>query len=259
MRACPNCMLLNVRVGDSFADVTPGAFYLDRFDAELFSGDDGTLSWSNDWQEVGETNGASSGGVAVKDFFGGDGGGNVELKLAGDKSAWREADLTGAMSATLSFDYARLGLDAGDDLVVYAQSGGGTGGVSITDAPGTYDGNPECDPPSGKTVGIVGAGPSGLTAAWFLGRKGHKTVLYEANERSGGMLRYGVPASRLDATVLDNDIDEIVRRVRFPDWQTTSAGEREVKKALRRTLFKYKLHQDADLFERAYGYIREYY
>ena len=56
-----------------------------------------------------------------------------------------------------------------------------------------------------------------------------------------------------------DDIDEIVRAVRFDGWQATHAGEREVKKALRRTLFKYKLHQDADLFDRAYGYIREYY
>ena len=56
-----------------------------------------------------------------------------------------------------------------------------------------------------------------------------------------------------------DDIDEIVRAVRFDGWQATYAGEREVKKALRRTLFKYKLHQDAELFDRAYGYIREYY
>lgn len=56
-----------------------------------------------------------------------------------------------------------------------------------------------------------------------------------------------------------DDIDEIVRAVRFDGWQTTHAGEREVKIALRKTLFKYKLHQDAELFERAYGYIREYY
>ncbi len=55
------------------------------------------------------------------------------------------------------------------------------------------------------------------------------------------------------------DIDEIVRLVRFPGWQHTMAGEREVKKALRRTLFKYKLHQDEELFEKAYGYIRQYY
>ena len=42
-------------------------------------------------------------------------------------------------------------------------------------------------------------------------------------------------------------------------WQSTHAGEREVKLALRKTLFKYRLHQDQELFGRAYGYIREYY
>lgn len=55
------------------------------------------------------------------------------------------------------------------------------------------------------------------------------------------------------------DIDEIVRYVRFPGWQTTTAGEREVRKALRKTLFKYKLHQDVELFEKAFGYVRQYY
>ncbi len=56
-----------------------------------------------------------------------------------------------------------------------------------------------------------------------------------------------------------SDIDEIVRLVRFPGWQQTSAGEREVKRALRKTLFKYQLHQDSELFEKSYGYIRQYY
>ena len=55
------------------------------------------------------------------------------------------------------------------------------------------------------------------------------------------------------------DINEIVRQVRFAGWQDTHAGEREVRKALRKTLFKYQLHQDVDLFDRAYGYIREHY
>jgi len=56
-----------------------------------------------------------------------------------------------------------------------------------------------------------------------------------------------------------DDIDKIVRAVRFDGWQNTHAGEREVRVALRKTLFKYKLHQDMELFEQAYGYIREYY
>jgi type I restriction enzyme R subunit len=55
------------------------------------------------------------------------------------------------------------------------------------------------------------------------------------------------------------DIDEIVRHVRFQGWQQTSAGERAVKQALRRTLLKYQLHQDDSLFEKAYGYVRQYY
>lgn len=54
-------------------------------------------------------------------------------------------------------------------------------------------------------------------------------------------------------------IDEIVRLIRFPGWQTTSAGEREVRKALRKSLFDFKLHQDAELFDKAYGYIKQYY
>ena len=56
-----------------------------------------------------------------------------------------------------------------------------------------------------------------------------------------------------------NDIDEIVKIVRFPGWQTTNAGEREVQRALRKTLLRYKLHKEEDLFNKCYAYIREYY
>jgi type I restriction enzyme, R subunit len=56
-----------------------------------------------------------------------------------------------------------------------------------------------------------------------------------------------------------NDIDEIVKVVRFPGWQSTASGEREVQKSLRKTLLKYQLHKDQQLFERAYAYIKEYY
>lgn len=55
------------------------------------------------------------------------------------------------------------------------------------------------------------------------------------------------------------DIDAIVRPVRFDGWQGTSAGEREVQKALRTAMRRHQLHHDQDLFERAYGYIREHY
>jgi len=55
------------------------------------------------------------------------------------------------------------------------------------------------------------------------------------------------------------DIDAIVRVVRFPGWQNTTGGEREVQKSLRKALLKYKLHTDQLLFDRAYAYIKEYY
>jgi type I restriction enzyme R subunit len=60
------------------------------------------------------------------------------------------------------------------------------------------------------------------------------------------------------ARIVD-DIDSIVRVVRFPGWQTTAAGEREVQKSLRKSLLKYQLHKDQALFDKAYAYIKEYY
>ncbi len=55
------------------------------------------------------------------------------------------------------------------------------------------------------------------------------------------------------------DIDAIVRVVSFPGWQQSKQGEREVQKSLRQALLKYQLHKDQVLFDRAYGYIKEYY
>ena len=56
-----------------------------------------------------------------------------------------------------------------------------------------------------------------------------------------------------------NDIDEIVRLVRFPGWQTTKSGEREIQKALRKVIYvKYQV-KDQDLFDKAFVYIRQYY
>jgi type I restriction enzyme R subunit len=55
------------------------------------------------------------------------------------------------------------------------------------------------------------------------------------------------------------DIDDIVKKVRFDGWQATTQGERLVQRELRRALLKYKLHTDRELFDKAYGYIRQYY
>jgi formate dehydrogenase major subunit len=68
---------------------------------------------------------------------------------------------------------------------------------------------PPREPATGKSAGIVGAGPAGLAAAWFLLRKGHACTLYDAQPKAGGMLRYGIPAHRLPKDALDAEIAAI--------------------------------------------------
>ncbi len=62
---------------------------------------------------------------------------------------------------------------------------------------------------TGKTVGIIGGGPAGLTAAYYLSAKGHKVTICDAMPKMGGMLRYGIPEYRLPKAVLDKEIAEI--------------------------------------------------
>jgi 2-oxoacid:acceptor oxidoreductase delta subunit (pyruvate/2-ketoisovalerate family) len=64
-------------------------------------------------------------------------------------------------------------------------------------------------PPSGKRVLVVGAGPSGLSAAYHLRLRGHEVVVRDGGERAGGMMRYGIPAYRLPRDVLDAEIARI--------------------------------------------------
>ena len=68
---------------------------------------------------------------------------------------------------------------------------------------------PRTDKASGKRVAIVGAGPAGVSAAYYLLRRGHGAVLFDAHDAPGGMLRYGIPAFRLPREVLDREIDVI--------------------------------------------------
>ncbi len=63
-------------------------------------------------------------------------------------------------------------------------------------------------PPTGKRVAIVGSGPAGLTAAYYLARmRGHSVTVFESLPETGGMMRYGIPAYRLPRDVLDRQID----------------------------------------------------
>ena len=63
---------------------------------------------------------------------------------------------------------------------------------------------------SGRRVAVVGSGPAGLTAAFYLRKKGHAVTLLEAREQAGGMLRYGIPTYRLPQEVLDREIGDIL-------------------------------------------------
>jgi NADPH-dependent glutamate synthase beta subunit-like oxidoreductase len=62
---------------------------------------------------------------------------------------------------------------------------------------------------SGKRVLVVGAGPSGLSAAYHLARLGHEVEIADAGDAPGGMMRYGIPAYRLPRDVLDAEIARI--------------------------------------------------
>jgi len=68
------------------------------------------------------------------------------------------------------------------------------------------------DPPaarSGRRVLVIGAGPSGLSAAYHLARLGHEVEIRDAGDQPGGMMRYGIPAYRLPRDVLDAELDRI--------------------------------------------------
>ena len=65
--------------------------------------------------------------------------------------------------------------------------------------------------PTGRRVVVMGAGPSGLTAAYLLARKGHAVTVYEAHAEPGGMLRYGLAEYRLPTAVVRSEVDAILR------------------------------------------------
>jgi formate dehydrogenase major subunit len=69
---------------------------------------------------------------------------------------------------------------------------------------------PECRPDTGFRIAVVGAGPAGLTAAWFLRRLGHRVSIYEMQEAAGGMLRWGIPFYRLPEKELAAEIQSIL-------------------------------------------------
>ena len=72
-------------------------------------------------------------------------------------------------------------------------------------------------------MAVVGAGPTGLTAAFYLALLGHEVTVYESQRRAGGMLRYALPEYRLPKAVLDREI-ELIRRLGVKFVFNTSVG-----------------------------------
>ena len=82
----------------------------------------------------------------------------------------------------------------------------------ITDSQDAYESWPKRETETGKKVVIVGAGPAGLSAAYYLGLQGHQCTLLEMMDEPGGMLRYGIPSYRLPREVLAKEVDYICTR-----------------------------------------------
>jgi formate dehydrogenase major subunit len=68
---------------------------------------------------------------------------------------------------------------------------------------------PEVQPKTGKRTAIIGAGPAGLTAAYYLAVQGHQAEIFEASPNPGGMLRYGIPPYRLPNEIIDSEVKNI--------------------------------------------------
>jgi NADPH-dependent glutamate synthase beta subunit-like oxidoreductase len=75
---------------------------------------------------------------------------------------------------------------------------------------GLWKENKTVNEETGRKVAIVGSGPAGLTAAFYLRKQGHGVTVFESRSQAGGMMRYGIPAYRLPWDVLDEEIQEIL-------------------------------------------------
>jgi formate dehydrogenase beta subunit len=74
---------------------------------------------------------------------------------------------------------------------------------------GLWKKNAMIEPSTGKKVAVIGSGPAGLTAAYYLAKKGHAATVFEALPETGGMMRVGIPSYRLPRDILDAEIKEI--------------------------------------------------
>lgn len=76
-----------------------------------------------------------------------------------------------------------------------------------------------------KKVSIIGAGPAGMTAAYYLALDGHQVTIYEAHPKHGGMTRYGIPYYRLPEEIIDKEMDAIVEQMGIQMFYNTKVGK----------------------------------
>jgi formate dehydrogenase major subunit len=95
---------------------------------------------------------------------------------------------------------------------------------------------PEKQAPTGKRVAVIGSGPAGLSAAYYLALLGHGVSIFERNERPGGMLRYGIPEYRLPKEILDREID-LIRSLGVEIRYATTFGSDITTESLRNSGF----------------------
>ena len=89
---------------------------------------------------------------------------------------------------------------------------------------------PPCAPPTGKTVAVIGGGPGGLSAAYYLALMGHSVTVYEQRKQLGGMLRYGIPSYRFPRELLDREIASIQAEARRQADEITAPAAAQAKR-----------------------------
>ncbi|HEV2659415.1 MAG TPA: FAD-dependent oxidoreductase, partial [Ktedonobacteraceae bacterium] len=92
-----------------------------------------------------------------------------------------------------------------DEEIAICRMHGHAAEYSLLDPPVPY----VKDPPTGKKVAIVGAGPTGLTCAYYLALKGHYCKVFDQQPQAGGMLRYGIPEYRLQKDMMDRELSHV--------------------------------------------------
>ena len=106
---------------------------------------------------------------------------------------------------------------------------------------------PKCAEPTGKKIAVIGGGPSGLTAAYYLQLMGHDTTVFEEKNYLGGMLRYGIPNYRLPRKRLQEDIDCILStgvEVKLGTKIDTAKGLDELRKSYDAVYIAIGAHKD---------------